>query len=104
MRGSYIRSKIQWIEEGEKPSNFFLNLETKHFINKTIPKLVNEKGDTISEQDKILKEANNYYKRLYTKTESLNNVNLNNEIPDTDIKKKIIPLENLWRVKLLMVN
>ena len=25
MKGSYIRSKIQWIEEGEKPSNFFLN-------------------------------------------------------------------------------
>ena len=78
---------MQWIEEGEKPSSFFLNMETKHFINKTIPKLVNEKGETICKQDKILEEAKNYYKKLYTKTESLSEVNLNSEIPDSDIKK-----------------
>ncbi|XP_071141798.1 uncharacterized protein [Mytilus edulis] len=62
-------------------------METKHFINKTIPKLVNEKGETICKQDKILEEAKNYYKKLYTKTESLSEVNLNSEIPDSDIKK-----------------
>jgi hypothetical protein len=32
---------MQWAEEGEKPSIFFINLENIFFTNKTIPKLVN---------------------------------------------------------------
>ena len=39
LRGCYIRSKMQWVEGGEKPSFFSINLETKIFTNKTIPKL-----------------------------------------------------------------
>ena len=27
LRGSYIRSRAKWIEEGEKPSKYFCNLE-----------------------------------------------------------------------------
>jgi hypothetical protein len=38
---------MQWAEEGEKPSIFFINLETKIFKNKTIPKLVNESGEIV---------------------------------------------------------
>ena len=52
--GCYIRSKMQWAEEGEKPSIFFINLETKIFTNKTIPKLVNESGNVITDQNQIL--------------------------------------------------
>ena len=38
LRGCYIRSKMQWTDEGEKPSFFFINLETnilqiKLFLN-----------------------------------------------------------------------
>jgi hypothetical protein len=38
LRGCYIRSKMQWADEGEKPSFFFINLETnilqiKLFLN-----------------------------------------------------------------------
>ena len=45
---------MQWAEEGEKPSFFFINLEAKHFTNKTIPKLVNESGNVITDQNQIL--------------------------------------------------
>ena len=34
LQGCYIRSKIQWAEEGEKPSIFFIYLETKKFTHK----------------------------------------------------------------------
>lgn len=56
-------------------------------MNKSIPKLVNGKGDTIQKHNKILEEAINCYKNLYTKTENLSNVNLYSEIPDSDIEK-----------------
>lgn len=40
IKGNMIRSRVQFIEEGEKPSNYFCNLENHNFVNKTITKLV----------------------------------------------------------------
>lgn len=34
-----IRSRAHWLEEGEKPSKYFCNLESRNFLNKTIKKL-----------------------------------------------------------------
>ena len=36
IKGNLVRSRIQWLHEGEKPSKYFSNLENKHFIEKTI--------------------------------------------------------------------
>jgi hypothetical protein len=85
LRGCYIRSKMQWAEEGEKSSIFFINLETKMFTNKTIPKLVNESGNVITDQNQIFQEAKIYYENLYSKRDTVSNINLKNEIPYTDI-------------------
>ena len=88
--GCYIRSKMQWAEEGEKPSFFFINLEAKHFTNKTIPKLVNESGNVITDQNQILQEAKIYYENLYSKRDTVSNINLKNEIPYTGRHSNII--------------
>ena len=29
IRGAQIRAKLNWINEGERPTNFFLNIENK---------------------------------------------------------------------------
>ena len=50
-----IRSRIQWLSEGEKPSKFFCNLESKNFLEKTIKKVKNEHGHYLTEQAEILK-------------------------------------------------
>ena len=47
LRGSYIRSRAKWIEEGEKPSKYFCNLESQNFINKQISKLELENGQIL---------------------------------------------------------
>ncbi len=85
-QGQYVRSRIQYIEEGEKPTNYFLNLESKNFVNKTIPKLVTENG-TIEDQNQILDEAKSFYKSLYAKRETTVDNNLNEEIPFQNIPK-----------------
>ena len=87
MRGHYIRSRTQWIKEGEKPSKFFINLETKNFVNKTIPKLEIGNGNLITDQHQILIEAKNYYNNLYTRKENKQNIDLKKEIPYQDIPK-----------------
>lgn len=40
--GSMVRSRAKWVDEEEKPTNYFLNLENRHYTNKIIPKLIKE--------------------------------------------------------------
>ena len=40
LKGQCIRSKVNWIEEGEKPSKYFTSLESRNFVSKEIPKLM----------------------------------------------------------------
>lgn len=86
MQGQYVRSRVQNIEEGEKPTNYFLNLETKNFVNKTIPKLVTDNG-TIENQFQILKEAKSFYQKLYTKNETLQDNDFSNEVTFQNVQK-----------------
>ena len=65
IKGKIIRSRIQWVEEGEKPTSYFCGLESKNFTNKIIPKVEKENGDVISKQKDILKEVKSFYENLY---------------------------------------
>lgn len=65
MKGHIIRSRAKWIEEGEKPSNFFCNLEKHNFTSKTIYKLKKDNGDIIYDQFQILEETKLFYSNLY---------------------------------------
>lgn len=66
MKGHMIRSKVTWLDEGEKPSRYFCSLEAQHYMNKTIFKIENEDGHIITEQNQILKEIENFYQKLYS--------------------------------------
>ena len=59
----------------EKPSNFFLNLEKKHFLSKTISELVDENDNKVTDSIEILKMQQKFYQDLFT-------------------SKKTIPIEN----------
>ena len=87
VQGEYIRSRTQWIEEGEKPTNFFCNLENRNFVNKTIPKLIAGDGTIIESQKEILNEAKCFYEKLYKKKDCIRNVNLSRELPFQGIPK-----------------
>ena len=69
MMGKMVRARIQWIEEGEKPSTYFCGLESKNFTNEIIPKVEKEDGNIITNQKGILKEAKLYYEALYENTD-----------------------------------
>ena len=34
IRGEQVRSRIQWLQQGEKPSKYFCNLENQNFTDK----------------------------------------------------------------------
>ena len=61
-----LRSKVQWAEEGEKSSAFFLNLENHNHENKTILQLKDANDNLITNQNEILEKLYDFYENLYT--------------------------------------
>ena len=64
--GYKIRSKAEIIEQNEKGTKYFLNLEKRNAKLKNITKLQIETGETITDSDRILSEQGKFYKKLYT--------------------------------------
>ena len=69
--GAIFRSKIRWIERGEKPTKYFFNLERRNYINKTIIEVINVEGETISKDEDILEEIRKIYENPYTADSSI---------------------------------
>ena len=61
-----FRSRTRWIENGEKPTKYFFNLEKQNYEKKIITQLKTTDGEIISDLTKINKEIENYYKNFLT--------------------------------------
>ena len=83
---SVMRSKIKWMEFGEKPSKYFLNLEKQNRVNKEIRQLSTENGQVINRQDSILKEIFNFYSNLYH-VKATEDVDLGTLLHNSDVPK-----------------
>ena len=66
INGIMARAKARWEAEGEKCTNYFCNLEKRHYNEKLISKLVLDNGKEISDQFEILKEQRSFYEKLYS--------------------------------------
>lgn len=63
-RGAFIRSRARWIEEGEKNSSYFFNLERQRQAKKKISKL-SINGVVTEDLELINKEVRDFYSNLY---------------------------------------
>ena len=59
-----FRSKARWIEKGEKPTNYFFNLEKRNFEKKVIAQLKLENGEIISDMKQVNLEIESFYSDL----------------------------------------
>ena len=64
-KGAILRSKVRWVEQGEKLTKYFFNLEKRNFNRKVITEIKREDGKTIVEEHEILKEIESFYGELY---------------------------------------
>ena len=67
--GVRIRSKAKWVDEGEKVTNYFCNLENRDFVSKCMFQLVSNACQTFKTQEEILHETYYFYKTLYSSKE-----------------------------------
>ena len=65
-RSGQIRSRAQWIEEGEKPSKFFLKLETARFLKNRVESIFNAHGIEVASQPEIEQAHFDFYTNLYS--------------------------------------
>ena len=66
IRGAQIRAKLNWINEGERPTKFFLNIEKQNSNRKHIKRISKQDGTIITGHNNILSELESFYKKLYT--------------------------------------
>ena len=78
LKGNLIRSRARWVEQGEKPSRYFCNLENRNFVSKRMSALIDKDGNEVTDLDKINNEVLQFYTQLYSSKESdIENVDLN---------------------------
>ena len=76
VNGIMTQAKVRWLKDGEKNSKYFIGLEKRNFLNKSINRIVNDQGDMVTNFKDILFEQKKYYENLYTEQE----VNLEDDI------------------------
>ena len=65
-KGYQVRSRAKWVQEGEKSSAYFLNLEKIRQTNNRIEELKDDSGVTHRSDREILKVIDTYYSNLYS--------------------------------------
>ena len=64
LMGNIIRSRTKWMDEGENPTKYCLNLEKRHYTN----------------QKNILLENKHFYRTVYKANEEIFYYNLNEHV------------------------
>ena len=64
----FLGQKFRWYEEGEKNTSYFLSLEKRNKAKSHIRKIINTNDVEITDETMILKEINNFYSSLYSKS------------------------------------
>ena len=64
-KAAMIRSKLQWMEEGEKCSKFFLSLEKSRGVNSTVFRIKDENNIEITDETEIVDVFARHFERVY---------------------------------------
>ena len=75
-KGSILRSKTRWYNEGEKNSKYFFNLEKRHFKRKGLCQLRQADNTIFTSDHDILQECVNFYSDLYSSRTTPNNIRM----------------------------
>ena len=69
MEGVLLRSRARYIAEGEKVTKYFCNMEKRNFVSKTMSRLVNQEGNTLTKHEDVIHEVKSFYENLYKSKE-----------------------------------
>ena len=65
-KAAMFRSKRRWLENGERPTKYFFNLEKRNHNKKIVTELTTEDDSAIKDENLILDKIGSFFKDLYT--------------------------------------
>ena len=83
-----FRSKTKWIEQGEKPTKYFFNLEKRNYARKTLSQVKLDNGEITSDRAKVNKQIETFFSEIYTTKLA--------SIPLSDQEKALITSPRIW--------
>ena len=93
-KGAQIRSRVKWIEEGERNTSYFLGLE-KHYQSLNVIRRVTEQTKSVYSDNDILKEICSFYEKLY-QSKQINNNEINSYLSELEIDRKLNEKEKFF--------
>ncbi|KAJ8027114.1 hypothetical protein HOLleu_32162 [Holothuria leucospilota] len=78
VEGAFIRSRIKYLKDGEKPSAFFFRQESRRSSKKIIQSVRNDSGDIVTSDNDISYVFHNFYSNLFSREHHVNH-NLQND-------------------------
>ena len=86
-----FRSKARWIEQGEKPTKYFFNLEKKNYDRRIIKELKNENGEITTNFKDINGKIEDHFSKILTskiaENENVQGLNFNRFVEGIEIPK-----------------
>ena len=98
-----LRSKAEYIDKGEKPTKFFLNLEKSRSAANTISKLNVQLPDGAAEiksQDKILAHIKHFYSNIFSRDQSKSQNNFKSYLGKVNLPKLSFDNQKLLELPL----
>ena len=86
-KAAIFRSKCRWVEEGERPTKYFFNLEKQNYNRKTVTELRSEGNEIVYDEQVILKSIANLYEDLYSSKETMSQADFDLFTSDPDLPK-----------------
>jgi len=90
-KGSILRARCRWHNEGEKNTKYFLNLEKRHYKQGLISQLKLYDVNFATTDKEILNECETFYKHLYSSNNGTQNEWTNDVFFGSQTEKKIRP-------------
>lgn len=88
LKGHMIRSRAQYIDQGERPTKYFCALEKHNYVSKIISCIEQENGTKITDQEEILTATKEFYENLYKSRDNiLEDISLESYMKDNKIPK-----------------
>ncbi len=89
-----LRSKIKFVNEGERSSKFFFNLEKSRQSSNVIRHLKDSDGNIKSTDGEILEIAGEFYQKLYS-SKNITNEKISEYLDNIDLDKKLTNAEKM---------
>ena len=83
-RGAQIRARVNWVENGERNTKYFLGIEKHRQLKNAITQLRTNQGEIENDQEAILKQIEAFYSKLY-ETNNPDKVKVNDYFKDCKV-------------------